>query len=75
MDSIRKRFFWQGGGKIIKYHMAKWESITNPRDFGGLIIINTRRMIWKIVNREDSLWCDLLYAKYMKNSDFFLHWS
>jgi hypothetical protein len=59
--------------------MAKWESITNPRDCGGLGIINTRRVndcllvkwIWKIVNKEDSLCCDLLYAKYMKNADFF----
>jgi hypothetical protein len=24
------------------------------------------------VNRDQSLWCKLLYAKYMKNKDFFL---
>jgi hypothetical protein len=40
--------------------MAKWESITIPIKFGGMRIINTKRMneclpvkwIWKIVNRE-----------------------
>jgi hypothetical protein len=29
------------------------------------------KWIWKIVNKEDSLWCDLLYASYMKSKDFF----
>jgi hypothetical protein len=28
-------------------------------------------MVWKIVQREKSLWCDLLYAKYMRKNDFF----
>jgi hypothetical protein len=81
LDSIRGKFFWQGGGKAFKYHMVSWKSITVPRDFGGLGIINTRRMndcllvkwIWEIVNRERSMWCDLLYKKYMRNKDFFLN--
>jgi hypothetical protein len=45
--------------------MAKWERITVAKEFGGLRAINTRRMhycllvkwIWKIVNKEKSLWC------------------
>lgn len=65
--------------KRFKYHMASWEAITNPKDFGGLGIINTRRMnncllvkwIWRIVNREDSLWCNLLYNKYLKGGGNF----
>jgi hypothetical protein len=71
--------FCQGGGRDFKYHMARWGSIITPKEFGGLGIINTRRMndcllakwIWKIVNREDSMWCDLLYRKYMRNTHFF----
>jgi hypothetical protein len=34
-DTIRGRFFWQGGSKTFRYHMAKWESISVPKDFGG----------------------------------------
>jgi hypothetical protein len=42
-------------------------------------IINTRRMndcllvkwIWKIINKEDSLWCQLLHKKYLNDFDFF----
>jgi hypothetical protein len=68
IDSIRGRFFWQGGGKKFKYHMAKWDSLILPKKFRGLGILNTRRMndcllvkwIWRIVNREDSLWCRIL---------------
>jgi hypothetical protein len=28
------------------------------------------KWIWKLVNREDSLWCRLMYEEYMKK-DFF----
>jgi hypothetical protein len=59
--------------------MAKWEDLVVPKEFRGLGIINTTKMndylllkwIWKIVQREKSLWCDLLYAKYMRKNDFF----
>jgi hypothetical protein len=58
--------------------MAKWDSLTVPKKFGWLGILNTRRMndcllvkwIWRIVNREDSLWCRIMYKKYMHNKDF-----
>lgn len=35
LDTIRSNFFWQGGMKKFKYHMASWEAVTNPKDFGG----------------------------------------
>jgi hypothetical protein len=78
MDSIRGRFFRQGGRKKFKYHMDKWDSLTVPKEFGGLEILNTRMMndcllvkwIWRIVNREDPLWCRILYKKYMQDKDF-----
>jgi hypothetical protein len=35
MDSIRGKFFWQGAGKDFKYHMAKMETISRPKDQGG----------------------------------------
>jgi hypothetical protein len=69
----------QGGGPTFKYHMAKWECLAISKEFGGLDIIDTRRMndyllvkwIWKIVNKEDSMWCRLLYKKYIHSKDFF----
>jgi hypothetical protein len=66
-------------GQSVQISHGKWESLTVPREFGGMGIINTRRMndcllakwIWKIVNREDSMWCRLMTKKYMGDKDFF----
>jgi hypothetical protein len=40
MDSIRKRFFWQGGGAKTKYYLVKWIKITKPNkklDWGSKV--------------------------------------
>jgi len=79
MDSIRANFLWQGTEDKFRYHMAKWEMVSRPKDQGGLGIINTRLMndcllvkwIWKILLEPDELWFKLLKAKYMSNSNFF----
>jgi hypothetical protein len=42
LDSM-SRFFWQGRSSSFKYHMAKSDPLTVPRQFGGMGIINTRR--------------------------------
>lgn len=64
MDSIRASFYWKGADNKSKYHMAKWVSISRPKDQGGLGIINTRIMnecllvkwIWKISQGSNDLW-------------------
>lgn len=79
MDSVRARFFWQGASDKFRYHMAKWEMVTRPKDQGGLGIINTKTMneslivkwIWKILLEPNALWFRLLKAKYMRNRSFF----
>ena len=79
MDSIRASFLWQGTEEKFRYHMAKWEMVTRPKDQGGLGIINTRLMndcllvkwIWKIHQEPDSLWFQQLKAKYMNRVNFF----
>jgi hypothetical protein len=79
MDSIRSKFFWQGVGEEFKYHMAKWDVISRPKDQGGLGVINTKNMndcilvkwIWKIVKGSEETWYKLLQAKYMPEGNFF----
>ena len=79
MDSIRANFLWQGTEDKFRYHMAKWEMVSRPKDQGGLGIINTRLMndcllvkwIWKILQEPDELWFKMLKAKYMRDTDFF----
>jgi hypothetical protein len=33
-----------GRPPTFKYHMAKWKWLATPKEFGGLGIIDTRRM-------------------------------
>jgi mannosylglycoprotein endo-beta-mannosidase len=44
MDSIRKRFFWQGNGTKRRYHLVKWLNITKPKQKGGLGVKELRKM-------------------------------
>ena len=79
LDNIRANFIWQGTEGKFRYHMAKWEMVSRPKDQGGLGIINTRIMndcllvkwIWKIMQQPDELWFKILRAKYMEDCSFF----
>ena len=79
MDSVRGKFFWQGAREEFKYHMAKWDTLSRPKDQGGLGIINTQIMnecllvkwIWKITKGSNDTWYKLLEAKYMSDGNFF----
>ena len=79
MDSVRGKFFWQGAREEFKYHMAKWDTLSRPKDQCGLGIINTQIMnecllvkwIWKISKGSNDTWYKLLEAKYMSDGNFF----
>jgi hypothetical protein len=36
IETIRRNFFWQGGGTKRKYHLVKWEIICKSKKNGGL---------------------------------------
>lgn len=67
----------QGARESFKYHMAKWVSISKPRIFGGLGILDTMnqclitKWIWKLEKGSKELWYRLLQAKYLKKGFFF----
>lgn len=79
MDTIRANFLWQGAEEKFRYHMAKWEMVSRPKDQGGLGIIHTRTMnncllvkwIWKILQEPEELWFRLIKAKYLDCCNFF----
>ena len=59
--------------------MAKWDTLSRPKDQGGLGILNTQIMnecllvkwIWKISKGSNDTWYKLLEAKYMSDGNFF----
>jgi hypothetical protein len=79
MDAIRANFLWQGAEGKFRYHMAKWEMMSRPKDQGGVGIFNTRIMndcllvkwIWKILCEPDEFWFKVIKAKYLKGESFF----
>jgi mannosylglycoprotein endo-beta-mannosidase len=74
MDKHRNRFFWEGQSSSKKFHMVSWKNICQPKNQGGLGVMNTKLMnialmakwIWRIYCEENSdlLWLKLLKAKY-----------
>ena len=79
MDSVRGKFFCQGAHEEFKYHMTKWDTLSRPKDQGGLGMVNTKIMndtllvkwIWKITQGSEGTWYRLLRAKYMTGGNFF----
>lgn len=60
--------------------MMEWDSVRRPKDYGGLVILDTKimseclmvRWIWKICSSSSEIWCGLLRVKYIKGKHFFL---
>jgi hypothetical protein len=44
LDKPHARFFWEGVGDKRKYHMVDWATVCKSKEFGGLGILNTKRM-------------------------------
>ena len=78
-DSHRARFFWEGAGTKRKYHMVNWPAMCRPKECGGLGLLNSRQMnvalmlkwIWKLYQMDNSIWAQIIRAKYTQNGDIF----
>jgi hypothetical protein len=72
LDTIRSRFFWQGGNSKMKYRLARWHSVCQPKALGGLGVSNLAvknifllsKWLYKLLN-EDGMWQQLLKNKYL----------
>jgi hypothetical protein len=80
-DRHLARFFWEGIGDKRKFHWVNWPEVCQPKDQGGLGIINTRllnialmtKWIWRLFDpaEHNSLWFKLLQAKYFNTDNIF----
>ncbi|KAF3437209.1 hypothetical protein FNV43_RR19962 [Rhamnella rubrinervis] len=80
MDSIVRQFWWgskQGKNRYLA--LRNWKELCKPKDVGGLGFrsfwdYNTAllsKLGWKIASGEESLWSELLKARYLRHDDFF----
>jgi hypothetical protein len=78
IDYFRSTFYWQSYQHKKKYRLTRWNIICQPKDQGGLGILNIdvqnrcllSKWLFKLIN-EDGLWQNMLRRKY-GNSHF---WS
>ncbi|KAJ4809267.1 RNA-directed DNA polymerase (reverse transcriptase)-related family protein [Rhynchospora pubera] len=76
-----RAFFWNTG-ETNKMRMVAWETITKPKQCGGLGLRDTRvlnqaailRVLWKIASKEfeETLWVRVLSAKYLSKAPLWL---
>lgn len=70
LDSCIRRFIWGGN----HYHWVKWDSVTLPRNEGGLGFHPARESNisllgkWDMLHSQDKIWVQILSAKYLKGA-------
>ncbi|XP_061363985.1 uncharacterized protein LOC133307489, partial [Gastrolobium bilobum] len=77
-----KNFIWGDLESKRKAHYVAWEVMCQPKDRGGLGIINLRvqneafmhKLTWQITRDKDSLWARVLISKYGRNQDINRSW-
>ena len=69
---IQRNFLWGWGSDGRKIAWASWKKVCEPRDYGGLGIINLRlfnlallgKWIWRLGTNKGGLWKGILVSKY-----------
>lgn len=77
LNALMRRFFWGAGDKTRYMAYISWDTITEPKDYGGLAVrdlgIFNEAMIlkslWKLATKTETLWVQLVIAKYIPRSE------
>ncbi|GMP25580.1 hypothetical protein CsSME_00002379 [Camellia sinensis var. sinensis] len=81
IDRINRNFLWGDTLERKKVHLVKWEKVCKSKNAGELGLKKARdqnlallaKLGWKLLNKVDSLWCNVLRNKYLTNTHLY-HW-
>lgn len=73
LNKVWSHFFWVKENGKQMYHMVSWDNIYQPKEVGGLGVINTKIMNWclmtkwarNILTGQGGLWLDIFTRKYL----------
>ena len=71
-EKVQRRFLWGWGDEGRKVAWVSWRKVCEPRETGGLGILNLRlfnaallgKWIWRLETEKDGLWKEILESKY-----------
>jgi len=74
IDRKVRCFLWGGTNNVRKIHLANWNSVTKPKELGGLGLramrsLNSAQLAklgWRLCNETESFWSRVLRAKYCR---------
>nr|GMC97865.1 putative RNA-directed DNA polymerase [Ipomoea batatas] len=74
IDKKIRKFMWGGNDNKRSLNLVGWDTVTKPKELGGLGIRKTRDMNiafmaklgWRLFDEKDSVWAQVLRSKYLK---------
>ena len=75
IDRLTRNFIWNGCTNARSFNLVNWDTMTKPKQFGGLGIRRARqtnialigKLVWRILNDEGGLWGDIIKHKYTQH--------
>ncbi|XP_028121753.1 uncharacterized protein LOC114318966 [Camellia sinensis] len=72
IEKLMRDFLWEGCGEGTGFHLVRWDTVSLPKEKGGLAIGNIvarniallGKWLWRFSIESDSLWCSVIKSKY-----------
>ena len=79
LDKMNCRFPWRDTGQHRSCHTVNWETVTMPKEVGGLGLTSIHHrnqailmhQAWRLYTNPDTIWTCVLKAKYFPHSPMF----
>ncbi|KAL7236700.1 hypothetical protein ACSBR1_019911 [Camellia fascicularis] len=72
IDKLNRGFLWGSSSDLRKIHGVAWDTVTKPKNLGGLGIrqtclvnkVSMAKLNWRLPSESNSLWAQTLKSKY-----------